>query len=154
LGELLGHENIITTDVGGTSFDISLIVNGFLTYAREPVVARFPVSFPMVDVISIGAGGGSIAWIDPLTGLLRVGPKSAGALPGPACYGFGGTEATVTDADLVLGYLNPDYFLGGTMKLHLDKAHEAIKKLADKLGGVPQLQPGYTISLTLRWQTW
>ena len=134
LGELLGYENIITTDVGGTSFDISLIVKGFLTYAREPVVARFPVSFPMVDVISIGAGGGSIAWIDPLTGLLRVGPKSAGALPGPACYGFGGTEATVTDADLVLGYLNPDYFLGGTMKLHLDKAHEAIKKLADKLG--------------------
>jgi N-methylhydantoinase A len=134
LGELLGHENIITTDVGGTSFDISLIVKGFLTYAREPVVARFPVSFPMVDVISIGAGGGSIAWIDPLTGLLRVGPKSAGALPGPACYGFGGTEATVTDADLILGYLNPDYFLGGSMKLHPDKAHEAIKKLADKLG--------------------
>jgi N-methylhydantoinase A len=134
LGELLGHENIITTDVGGTSFDISLIVNGFLTYAREPVVARFPVSFPMVDVISIGAGGGSIAWIDPLTGLLRVGPKSAGAFPGPACYGFGGTQATATDADLVLGYLNPDYFLGGSMKLYVDKAHEAIKKLADKLG--------------------
>jgi N-methylhydantoinase A len=134
LGELLGHENIITTDVGGTSFDISLIVKGFLTYAREPVVARFPVSFPMVDVISIGAGGGSIAWIDPLTGLLRIGPKSAGAFPGPACYGFGGTEATVTDADLVLGYLNPDYFLGGSMKLYPDKAHEAIKKLADKLG--------------------
>ena len=134
LGELLGHENIITTDVGGTSFDISLIVKGLLTYAREPVVARFPVSFPMVDVISIGAGGGSIAWIDPLTGLLRVGPKSAGAFPGPACYGFGGTEATVTDADLVLGYLNPDYFLGGTMKLYPEKAHQAIKKLADRLG--------------------
>ncbi len=134
LGELLGHENIITTDVGGTSFDISLIVKGLLTYAREPVVARFPVSFPMVDVISIGAGGGSIAWIDPLTGLLRVGPKSAGAYPGPACYGFGGKDATVTDADLVLGYLNPDYFLGGTMKLRSDKAHEAIKRLADSLG--------------------
>ncbi|HME45579.1 MAG TPA: hydantoinase/oxoprolinase family protein [Syntrophorhabdales bacterium] len=134
LGELLGHENIITTDVGGTSFDISLIVKGLLTYAREPVVARFPVAFPMVDVISIGAGGGSIAWIDPLTGLLRVGPRSAGAYPGPACYGFGGIEATVTDADLVLGYLNPDYFLGGTMKLHSDRARDAIKKLADSLG--------------------
>jgi N-methylhydantoinase A len=134
LGELLGHENIITTDVGGTSFDISLIVKGLLTYAREPVVARFPVSFPMVDVISIGAGGGSIAWIDPLTNLLRVGPHSAGAHPGPACYGFGGTEATVTDADLVLGYLNPDYFLGGSMTLYPDKANEVIKRLADKLG--------------------
>lgn len=134
LGELMGYDNIITTDVGGTSFDISLIVKGLLTYAREPVVARFPVSFPMVDVISIGAGGGSIARVDRLTGLLRIGPKSAGAHPGPACYGFGGTEATVTDADMVLGYLNPDYFLGGTMKLYPDKAYEAIKKLADQLG--------------------
>ncbi len=134
LGKLLGYENIITTDVGGTSFDIGLIVKGLLTYAREPVVARFPVSFPMVDVISIGAGGGSIAWIDPLTNLLRVGPKSAAAFPGPACYGFGGTEATVTDADMVLGYLNPDYFLGGTMRLYADKAETAIGKLADRLG--------------------
>lgn len=134
LGELMGHGNIITADVGGTSFDISLIVDGSLTYAREPVVARFPVSFPMIDVVSIGAGGGSIARVDPLTGLLRVGPQSAGAYPGPACYGFGGTEATVTDADLVLGYLNPDYFLGGKMKLYADKAHKAIKRLADQLG--------------------
>lgn len=134
MAELIGHENIITSDVGGTSFDVSLIVKGSLTYAREPVVARFPVSFPMIDVISIGAGGGSIAWVDSLTGLLRVGPHSAGSNPGPACYGFGGTEATVTDADLILGYLNPDYFLGGKMKLHTNKAHEALKKLADRLG--------------------
>jgi N-methylhydantoinase A len=134
IGGLMGRENIITADVGGTSFDISLLVKGLLTYAREPVVARFPVSFPMVDVVSIGAGGGSIAWIDPLTGLLRVGPHSAGGQPGPACYGFGGTEPTVTDADLVLGYLNPDYFLGGKMKLYPDKAHQAIGGLAGQLG--------------------
>lgn len=134
LGELMGHENIISTDVGGTSFDISLIVKGLLTYAREPVITRFPVSFPMIDVVSIGAGGGSIAWIEPLTGLLHVGPGSAGANPGPACYGFGGTMATVSDADLVLGYLNPEYFLGGTMKLYPKKAHEAIEKLGNQLG--------------------
>jgi N-methylhydantoinase A len=134
LGDLIGRESIITADVGGTSFDISLLVKGTLTYAREPVVARFPVSFPMVDVVSIGAGGGSIAWVDPLTGLLRVGPQSAGAHPGPACYGFGGKEATVTDADLVLGYLNPQYFLGGKMRLHPDKAIQSIKRMADQLG--------------------
>ncbi|MFH1124576.1 MAG: hydantoinase/oxoprolinase family protein [Pseudomonadota bacterium] len=134
LGDLMGRENIITADVGGTSFDISLLVKGSLTYAREPVVVRYPVSFPMVDVVSIGAGGGSIAWVDPLTGLLRVGPRSAGAHPGPACYGSGGTEATVTDADLILGYLNPDYFLGGKMKLYPEKSHDAMKNLADRLG--------------------
>jgi N-methylhydantoinase A len=133
LGELTGHKNIISADVGGTSFDVSLIANGELGYAREPVVARFPVSFPMVDVISIGAGGGSIAWIDPLTNRLRVGPVSAGSNPGPACYGFGGTEPTVTDADLMLGYLNPDYFLGGKAKLYPDKARTAIKKIGDQL---------------------
>lgn len=134
LSELMGYKNVITTDVGGTSFDVSLISKGSLIYAREPVVAQFLVSFPMVDIASIGAGGGSVAWLDPVAGLLRVGPRSAGASPGPACYGFGGTEPTVTDADLILGYLNPDYFLGGKMKLYPDKAHDSIKRLADQLG--------------------
>jgi N-methylhydantoinase A len=134
LSELMGCKNVITTDVGGTSFDISLIPEGSLIYAREPVVERFPVSFPMVDIISIGAGGGSIAWVEPVTGLLQVGPRSAGASPGPACYGLGGGEPTVTDADLILGYLNPDYFLGGKMKLYPDKALNAVKRLADQLG--------------------
>jgi N-methylhydantoinase A len=98
------------------------------------VVERYHVSYPTLDIISIGAGGGSIAWIDPAVKVIHVGPKSAGAYPGPACYGFGGTEPTVTDANLILGYLNPDYFLDGAMKLYPDKAYEAIKKLADQVG--------------------
>jgi N-methylhydantoinase A len=134
LGEKMGYKNIINADVGGTSFDVSIIQDGLLTYAREPSVARFLVSFPMVDVVSIGAGGGSIAWYDPQTKLLRVGPQSAGSNPGPACYGFGGVEPTVTDAALVLGYLNPEFFLGGKMKLYPEKAFFAVKQLADQLG--------------------
>jgi len=134
LGESMGYQNIITTDVGGTSFDVSLISEGSLSYAREPIIDQFAVSFPMVEVVSIGAGGGSIAWIEPVTGLPQVGPRSAGAYPGPVCYGFGGTDPTVTDADLVLGYLNPDYFLGGKMKLYPDKAREALEKLGKQLG--------------------
>jgi N-methylhydantoinase A len=134
LGEQMGYRNIIATDVGGTSFDVSLIPEDTLVYTREPVIARYAVSFPMVDIVSIGAGGGSIAWVDPVTKLLRVGPESAGANPGPACYGLGGQKATVTDADLVLGYLNPDYFLAGKMKLHADKAQSAVKSLAVELG--------------------
>jgi N-methylhydantoinase A len=134
LGETMGHKNIITTDVGGTSFDVSLISDGSLIYAREPVIDQFTVSFPLIDVISIGAGGGSIASVEPVTGVPQVGPRSAGAKPGPVCYGFGGMEPTVTDADLVLGYLNPDYFLGGKMKLYPEKAREALDKLGHQLG--------------------
>lgn len=133
IGGLLGYENIITADVGGTSFDTSVIVNGKLIYTREPTLEKFSVSYPSLDVKSIGAGGGSIAWVEPVTKTLNVGPKSAGARPGPACYGFGGTNPTVTDADLIMGYLNPDFFLGGAMKLYPDKAHKAIKKIADDL---------------------
>ncbi|MDP2659929.1 MAG: hydantoinase/oxoprolinase family protein, partial [Dehalococcoidia bacterium] len=132
-GQVLGHSNVMTTDVGGTSFDVGLVAEGSWIYAREPVIGKFHVSFPIIEVVSIGAGGGSVAWVDQL-GVLHVGPQSAGAHPGPACYGQGGTEATVTDADLVLGYLNPDYFLGGRMKLYPDKAREAIQKLAERIG--------------------
>lgn len=132
IGEQLGLKNIITTDVGGTSFDVSVIADGAVMFAREPVVERQAIALPLIDVASIGAGGGSIAWADPSTGLIHVGPKSATARPGPACYGFGGTEPTVTDACLVLGYLDPDYFLGGKMKLYPDKALDAIKKVADQ----------------------
>lgn len=134
LGDLMGYKNIINADVGGTSFDVSIIQDGLFTYAREPSVARFLVSFPMVDIISIGTGGGSIAWYDPQTQLLRVGPHSAGSNPGPACYGFGGTEPTLTDAALVLGYVNPDFFLGGKMPLYKEKAFSAVQGLAEKLG--------------------
>ena len=134
LGDLLGCENIITTDVGGTSFDVSLIWQGSSMYARQPVVGQWPVAFPMVDISSIGAGGGSIAWVNPITRRLHVGPRSAGASPGPACYGFGGEEPTIIDASLVLGHLNPDNFLGGRMRLDRDKAFTAVDRIAKPLG--------------------
>lgn len=132
-GDLLDFDNIITADVGGTSFDVGLVADGAWIVAREPVVARYHVGFPMIDVESVGAGGGSIAWIDE-GGALNVGPQSAGASPGPASYGLGGESPTVTDAAVVLGYLNPDYFLGGKTRLRADLARQAIEKLADRLG--------------------
>ena len=134
LGQVLGHQNVLTTDVGGTSFDVGLVVDGQPEYAREPVFDKYHVSFPMIDVVSIGSGGGSIAWIDK-SGFLKVGPQSAGAEPGPACYGRGGTEPTVTDANVVLGRIDPDYFLGGTWKLDKSLAEKAIReKIAEPLG--------------------
>ena len=106
IGELYGLESLISTDVGGTSFDVGMVSNGFIGIDREPVVAGLLLSLPMMEVHSIGAGGGTISRIDELSGRLVVGPESAGARPGPVCYGTGGTEPTVTDADLVLGYLS------------------------------------------------
>lgn len=134
LGTTLGFDNIITTDVGGTSFDVSVLHRGELLYSREPVMERFAVAYPCLDIISIGAGGGSIISVEPTSKVIRVGPKSAGAYPGPACYGFGGTEPTVTDSLLVMGYLNPDSFLNGRMKIFPDKAVDAMKKVAEPLG--------------------
>ena len=135
LANLLGYESVITTDMGGTSFDVGLIYGGVAEPAVESIVAQYHLLIPMVAVESIGAGGGSIAWIEPSVNRLRIGPQSAGAEPGPVCYDAGGTEPTVTDADLVLGYLNPDNFLGGRRRLNREKAYEAIKtKVADPLG--------------------
>lgn len=134
LAQTLGYENVITSDVGGTTFDVSLIVDRQLMYSREPSIGRFTVAYPTIDITSIGAGGGSIAWINPETKILHVGPKSAGAYPGPICYGFGGSVPTVTDACLVLGYLNPSYFLGGRMKLNYDASAEALKVLGAQIG--------------------
>lgn len=128
LAEHLGYENVITTDVGGTSFDVGLIYKGAIERAREAVIGQYHVMTPMMEVASIGAGGGSIAWLEPTTNLLRVGPHSAGARPGPVCYDAGGSQPTVTDADLVLGYLNPDYFLEGRIRLSLEKARQAIQE--------------------------
>ncbi|MGQ0570152.1 MAG: hydantoinase/oxoprolinase family protein [Armatimonadota bacterium] len=127
LADHLGFDRVITTDVGGTSFDVGVIVGGEPTYAETAVFSKYPVALPVLDVASIGAGGGSIAWIEPETGVMKVGPQSAGARPGPACYGSGGDEPTVTDANLVLGRLNPNYFLGGRMSLDPARAHEAIR---------------------------
>jgi len=127
-----GQHNVISLDMGGTSCDIALIRDGAPIVTNQTRVARFPLRMQMVDVNTIGAGGGSIAWVDA-AGSLRVGPQSAGAEPGPACYRRGGTEATVTDASLVLGYLNPGTFAGG-ISLDLDAAKAAIKRVADRIG--------------------
>ncbi len=135
MGSRLEHKNIITTDMGGTSFDVGLITDGHLQYANEPIVNRWRVTLPMIDVDSIGAGGGTIARVDTVTNRLLVGPKSAAADPGPACYNRGGAEATTSDADMVLGYLNPDYFLGGRIKLYPELAKKAVEeKIARPLG--------------------
>jgi N-methylhydantoinase A len=136
-GKLYGWDNIIFTDMGGTSFDIGVITGGQLrTYDFIPVIDRWRTNIPAIEVKSIGAGGGSIAWVDKLMGnALQVGPHSAGSMPGPACYDQGGEEPTVTDADLVLGYINPDNYLGGDMLLDPDLSAKVIeKKIAGPLG--------------------
>jgi N-methylhydantoinase A len=117
---------LVTLDMGGTSADIAFIEGGAALEMTEAVIARRQVDVPALDMTTISAGGGSIAWIDR-GGFLNVGPRSAGAEPGPACYRRGGTEPTVTDADLVCGYLNPDYFLGGTQKLDVAAARNALE---------------------------
>ena len=124
----LGHPNVITADMGGTSFDVGLLTNYQYLHAREPIAERYRLLQPMIDVESIGAGGGTIARVDPLTGRLLVGPDSAGADPGPICYDMGGTQVTVTDANVVLGYIDPDYFLGGRRKLDKRAAESAIER--------------------------
>ena len=133
IGDLIGKENIITTDMGGTSFDISIIARGEICFTRKSFHERHAVGVPMAEIVSIGAGGGSIAHVDE--GIMKVGPTSAGMDPGPVCYRKGGVEPTVTDANIVLGFLNPDYFLGGEMTLDKEAAERAIEeKLAGPLG--------------------
>ncbi len=131
IGRLAGRKQLLSFDMGGTSTDVALI-DGDLKLTNEGKIGPYPVAVPMVDMHTIGAGGGSIAYIDA-GGLLQVGPESAGADPGPACYGRGGTQATVTDANLVLGRLRPDAFLGGKMTLDIDAANSAVGKLATQL---------------------
>jgi N-methylhydantoinase A len=128
-----GHRNVIATDMGGTSFEVGLIVDGQPVIASEQVVEQYAFHAAQLDVRSIACGGGSIAWIDPHSGALRVGPQSAGSTPGPACYGMG-TEPTVTDADVVLGLIDADTFLGGRMALSAESARRAIATIADPLG--------------------
>jgi N-methylhydantoinase A len=133
-GQLVGLENLVTLDMGGTSCDVGLIRGGRIGYSTNfEIEFGLPVATPTIDLTTIGAGGGSIAWIDK-GGLLRVGPQSAGAEPGPVCYGTGGEEVTVTDANLILGRLNPDYFLGGKIALNVAKAEEAVAQLGERLG--------------------
>jgi len=127
------YNSFITVDMGGTSFDASVVKNNKPTVTTVGEINRLRTALPMLNVVTIGAGGGSIGWIDE-GGLLRMGPQSAGSKPGPVCYNLGGEEPTCTDADLVLGYLDPDFFAGGRIKLNLDKAKKAIEnKIAKPL---------------------
>nr|WP_055501079.1 hydantoinase/oxoprolinase family protein [Nonomuraea pusilla] len=129
---LLGRDNVICVDMGGTSFDVSLVVNGRPDVSAEARVEGYPVLMPIVNLHTIGAGGGSIAYAE--AGALRVGPESAGAVPGPACYGRGGTRPTVTDANVVLGRVDPAWFAGGLMTLDVEAARTAVSGLAAELG--------------------
>jgi N-methylhydantoinase A len=133
-GAQMGFRNIVVADMGGTTLDVATIEDSRVSYREESELVRQLVYVRKVDVESIGAGGGSIAWINPTTNRLRVGPQSAGATPGPICYGRGGTEVTVTDADLVLGILNPDRPLADGLVLDVDAARRGVALLGERLG--------------------
>ena len=132
LSEVLNRPNLICIDLGGTSFDVSLITAGQADSSPSALLEGLPVLMPVVDIHTIGAGGGSLAYLE--AGGLRVGPESAGAHPGPACYGRGGTQPTVTDANLALGRIDPSYFLGGNLTLNPQAADNALENLGQKLG--------------------
>jgi len=134
LGAAMGERNIITTDMGGTSFDVSIIHDGKPAYSFISNTDQYEYFLPKVDLQAIGAGGGSLVRVQPETRTMSVGPDSAGAFPGPVCYSRGGTVPTVTDAQLVLGYLDPDNFAGGRMKLDKESATKAIAELGTKIG--------------------
>ncbi len=128
-----GYRDLITLDMGGTSADIALVRDGQPVYSTDETVGDFPIVMPAVGVSSIGAGGGSVSWLDAV-GVLKVGPRSAGADPGPACYGRGGREPTLSDAFLLCGFLNPENFVGGRLRLYPDAAAAAMRPLAEALG--------------------
>ncbi|MFZ3566774.1 hydantoinase/oxoprolinase family protein [Streptomyces sp. BH097] len=132
LAKALGRPNLICVDMGGTSFDVSLVVDGEPVVSPEATLEGLPMLMSVVDIHTIGAGGGSVAWVE--AGGLRVGPQSAGADPGPACYGRGGEQPTVTDANLVLGRVDPDWFAGGQIDLDLERAKKAVAALGERLG--------------------
>jgi N-methylhydantoinase A len=139
VGKAIGIPNLITLDIGGTTAKCALQDDGLVKVTTEYRIERdqhhagYPIKVPVVDIVEIGAGGGSIAWIDD-GGALKIGPKSAGAVPGPACYGNGGTEPTVTDANLIAGRINPDYFLGGEIPVSIELARQATEPIAAALG--------------------
>jgi N-methylhydantoinase A len=134
LGDMMGDADVIAADMGGTTFKVGIIQNGEFEYAREPLIERLHYSVPKIDVVSIGAGGGSLITLEPDTLIPQVGPESAGARPGPICYGLGGTEPTVTDVLLLIGYIDPARFLRGTMYLDIDSTRTIFKeKIADPM---------------------
>src|SRR5438105_2609912 len=132
LARATGRPNLLCIDMGGTSFDLSLVVGGEPTVGTETELEGLPILMPLVDIHTIGAGGGSLAWLE--AGGLRVGPQSAGAVPGPACYGRGGIAPTVTDANLHLGRLDPEFFLGGRMQLDVEAAQRSLASIGSQLG--------------------
>ena len=135
LGERMGLRNIIAADMGGTTFKVGTVREGLIEYQRESMVLRYHYALPKMDVVSLGLAGGSIISIDARTGTPRIGPRSAGSYPGPICYAHGGEEPTITDIDAILGYLNPDYFLGGSVGLDIEKARALFEtKVAGPLG--------------------
>lgn len=134
LGDLMGDPDVIAADMGGTTFKVGVIQGGKLEYAREPLVDRFHYLAPKIEVVSIGAGGGSIISLDPRTNVPRVGPRSAGARPGPICYGQGGEDPTLTDVMLLIGYMDPRQFLGGSITLDRERTERIFReKIADPL---------------------
>jgi N-methylhydantoinase A len=134
LGDLMGDKDVIAADMGGTTFKVGVIQDGEIDFAREPMVDRFHYVAPKIEVVSIGSGGGSIVSLDPRTRVPMVGPRSAGARPGPVCYGFGGQEPTLTDVMLLIGYMDPGTFLGGSITLDAAAARRVFKaKIADPL---------------------
>jgi N-methylhydantoinase A len=135
LGERMGLRNIIAADMGGTTFKVGTVREGLIEYQRESMVLRYHYALPKMDVVSLGLAGGSIISIDARTGTPRIGPRSAGSYPGPICYAHGGDEPTITDIDAILGYLNPDYFLGGSVGLDIARARALFEeKVAAPLG--------------------
>jgi acetone carboxylase beta subunit len=135
VGRLIGNDSLICSDMGGTSFDMGVITRGQTRVENEPIMDRFKLNVPTLHLDTIGAGAGMILKVDPLTKKVSLGPESAGSDPGPVCFDRGGTEPTVADCDAILGRLNPDYFLGGKVKLNVEKAtHVFAKKCADPLG--------------------
>ena len=135
LGDILDCTHIVAMDMGGTTFKAGVIREGRIEYQWEPMVLRYHYALPKMDIVSIGLAGGSIISLDPRTNTPRVGPRSAGAYPGPVCYGFGGEDPTITDVDLLLGYLNPRFYMEGRAKLHTERAWQVFKsKVADLLG--------------------
>jgi N-methylhydantoinase A len=137
LARRLGHANVIAADMGGTSFDVGIVAGGEPLTASETIINQYTFFMPRLDIESIGAGGGSIVWVDDHSQTLRVGPHSAGAVPGPASYGRGGTEPTTTDCDVVLGRYNPDNFLGGQLSLDMHAARTALESVAAPMGMEP-----------------
>src|SRR6478735_1385379 len=136
IAKVAGFDKVLTSDGGGTSTDVSVVIDGEPTLTTEGSVGAFPSKIPMIDVVTVGAGGGSIAWLSP-EGSLKVGPHSAGAAPGPLCYGKGGTEVTITDAHVVLGRI-PPHLLGGEIPLDVDAARSGLEKLAGDLDLSPE----------------